>query len=304
MLLCDRCPRGRRRLATTLPSGGKPGATRAGDGAAFDPTGSLCPPSRAPSSTSTPSAPAAPARSAVRTTRATTAPAPLGDPPDGSLPRVGAPLPGGSALGGCDELRELRPSRRSRPAMRSSCRAFNLDPAPGRRGRERSPAVTDGNLQGVATHPAELDAADTARALARAGDGRRGARGPGAWVREANGSARHWRCGAATPPRIGLGGSHLARPQQSPNTQPLAHVRLAPDRPPGRRAAPRPRAVVRHLAIGRRRAHLGGLPRRARREQPILAPSTSRGDRRWSCCVRTIARRLRRARASSRPRAR
>jgi hypothetical protein len=42
--------------------------------------------------------------------------------PELSLPRRGD-LAGGSSLGGDDELRELRPSRRSSRAIRSSCRA-------------------------------------------------------------------------------------------------------------------------------------------------------------------------------------
>ena len=37
-------------------------------------------------------------------------------------PRLGA-LPGGSVLGGCEELRELRFKRRSSCAIRSPCRA-------------------------------------------------------------------------------------------------------------------------------------------------------------------------------------
>jgi hypothetical protein len=40
--------------------------------------------------------------------------------PDESLPRRGG-MPGGSALGGCEEFRELRLSRRSSSAIRSSC---------------------------------------------------------------------------------------------------------------------------------------------------------------------------------------
>jgi len=40
--------------------------------------------------------------------------------PDGSLPRRGG-VPGRSALGGCDELRDERLASRSRRAIRSSC---------------------------------------------------------------------------------------------------------------------------------------------------------------------------------------
>lgn len=45
-------------------------------------------------------------------------------------------------------------------------------------------------------------------------------------------TARRAEADAGMAPGIGLGGSHLVRPQQSPDTQPLAHVRLGPDDPP------------------------------------------------------------------------